>query len=59
MAVSLHRATFQLITYVCCCHCSVAFPQLPETLQQILSLSQKPSTLKLAGDLYKTLNEVY
>ncbi|KAJ8533289.1 hypothetical protein ON010_g13963 [Phytophthora cinnamomi] len=31
-------------------------PRLPETLRDILTLSQKESTKKLAGDLYKTIN---
>eukprot|EP00644_Phytophthora_capsici_P005268 jgi/Phyca11/524999/estExt2_fgenesh1_pm.C_PHYCAscaffold_10230 len=33
-------------------------PRLPETLRDILTLSQKESTKKLAGDLYKTINAV-
>ncbi|KAL4128238.1 hypothetical protein PRIC2_007231 [Phytophthora ramorum] len=33
-------------------------PRLPETLRDILTLSQKDSTKKLAGDLYKTINAV-
>ncbi|KAE8998968.1 hypothetical protein PR003_g19244 [Phytophthora rubi] len=33
-------------------------PRLPETLRNILTLSQKESTKKLAGDLYKTINAV-
>ncbi|KAG3012536.1 hypothetical protein PC120_g13828 [Phytophthora cactorum] len=33
-------------------------PRLPETLRDILMLSQKESTKKLAGDLYKTINAV-
>ncbi|KAG7386003.1 hypothetical protein PHYPSEUDO_000858 [Phytophthora pseudosyringae] len=33
-------------------------PRLPETLRDILTLSQKKSTKKLAGDLYKTINAV-
>ncbi|KAG2526024.1 hypothetical protein BBO99_00004328 [Phytophthora kernoviae] len=33
-------------------------PRLPETLRDILTLSHKASTKKLAGDLYKTINAV-
>lgn len=33
-------------------------PRLPETLRDILTLSRKDSTKKLAGDLYKTINAV-
>ncbi|CAI5716260.1 unnamed protein product [Peronospora destructor] len=33
-------------------------PRLPETLRDILTLSQKKSTKKLAGDLYKAINTV-
>ncbi|OWZ08817.1 hypothetical protein PHMEG_00018580 [Phytophthora megakarya] len=33
-------------------------PRLPETLRDILTLSQKESTKKLAGTLYKTINAV-
>ncbi|KUF88940.1 Isoflavone reductase [Phytophthora nicotianae] len=37
---------------------SLELPRLPETLRDILTLSQKESTKKLAGDLYKTINAV-
>lgn len=38
---------------------SFDMPELPRMLQRILQVSQKPSTKKLAGDLYRTLQAVY
>jgi hypothetical protein len=41
------------------CAPSLELPRLPETLRDILTLSRKASTKKLAGDLYKTINAVW